>query len=256
MKKVAIIGEYNSGLIDFISKQIKDNGAEIEICHPSNNADIDSFGAVFYLTASKSNQNNNELAAWVGHPHLRIVCADDRTRLLREVLGFLGLPEPIEIERKFLIKMPNLQELDENELCAAADISQTYICMPNNERARIRKRIFNGKVVYIKTIKRRISHTSRIEIETEINEEDYNSLMKYADKSRSTINKVRRYIVYGEKYFELDVYSFWTKQATLEIELLSEDDEFVLPPFIEVIRDVTAEEEYSNSALAQKVPKE
>ena len=256
MKKIAIIGEYNSRLIDSVLEKVKENGVEIEICHPSDNADAECFGAVFYITKSSLNIDVKMLSDWVGHSHLRVINADDEERLQKEVLSFLGLPEPLEIERKFLIKMPNLKALDENELCAAAEISQTYICTPDGVRARIRKRTFNGKTVYIKTIKRRISAASRIEIETKITEDEYNFLMQYADKTRSTINKVRRYIVYGGKYFELDVYSFWNKQATLEIELLSEDEQFELPPFIEVIRDVTADEAYSNSALAKKVPKE
>lgn len=256
MEKIAFIGEYNSQLVDMILDKVNENGAEVKICCPSNNGDFESFGAVFYITKSSLNIDAKLLLDWVGHTHLRIVDADDEQRLQNEVLSFLGLPEPLEIERKFLIKMPDLKTLDENELCAAAEILQTYICTPDGVRARIRKRTFNGKAVYIKTIKRRISSASRIEIETKITEEEYNFLMKYADKTRNTIEKVRRYIVYGGKYFELDVYSFWNKQATLEIELLSEDEQFELPPFIEVIRDVTADEAYSNSALAKNVPKE
>ena len=256
MEKIAIIGEYSSRLTDLIKDKLNEYGAEVEIRHPSDNYDLESYGAVFYITDLSSQADTKTLSAWIGHSHLRIVNVEDDTRLIKEVLSFLGLPKPLEIERKFLIKMPDLNALDENELCAAAEISQTYICTPDLARARIRKRTFNGKTVYIKTIKQRISPVSRIEIETKITQEEYNTLLQYADKSRNTINKVRRYIVYGGKYFELDVYSFWANQATLEIELLSEDEDFELPPFIEVIRDVTADESYSNSALAKQIPKE
>ena len=36
----------------------------------------------------------------------------------------------------------------------------------------------------------------------------------------------------------------------------SEDEAFTLPPFIEVIREVTADYRYKNHALAREIPKE
>ena len=55
------------------------------------------------------------ISAWTGHPHLRVI--DNSVhfeykikRLIQEITSFLGEPLPLEIERKFLIKMPNLQE--------------------------------------------------------------------------------------------------------------------------------------------------
>ena len=49
--------------------------------------------------------------AWIGPPHMRIV--DNSTnfkgkidRLIQEVFATMGVPVPVEIERKFLIKLP------------------------------------------------------------------------------------------------------------------------------------------------------
>ena len=57
------------------------------------------------------------IAAWTGHPHLRII--DNSTdfeakmkRLIAEIAAFLGEPEPYEIERKFLIEYPDIQWLE------------------------------------------------------------------------------------------------------------------------------------------------
>ena len=52
------------------------------------------------------------------------------------------------------------------------------------------------------------------------------------------------------------MYGFWEKQAILEVELDNENDEFELPPFIEVIREVTNDKAYRNYALSKKIPKE
>ena len=52
------------------------------------------------------------------------------------------------------------------------------------------------------------------------------------------------------------MFDFWKTQAFLEVELLDESDEVRLPDFIEVIRDVSADDRYRNSALAKEIPAE
>ena len=67
---------------------------------------------------------------------------------------------------------------------------------------------------------------------------------------QGVISKDRYCLAWQGKYFELDVYPFWRDKATLELELLSEDQEFELPDFVTLIRDVTTEKEYRNKRLA------
>ena len=45
-------------------------------------------------------------------------------------------------------------------------------------------------------------------------------------------------------------------EAELEVELESEDEELQLPDWIEVIREVSADKRYTNSALAKEIPDE
>ena len=59
-----------------------------------------------------------------------------------------------------------------------------------------------------------------------------------------------------EQLFEIDVYPFWTDRAIMEIELDSEEREVMLPPFIEVIKEVTGDGRYTNAAIAREVPAE
>ena len=52
------------------------------------------------------------IAAWTGHPHLRVIdnstdFEDKMKRLIAEIASFLGEPGPFEIERKFLIEYPD-----------------------------------------------------------------------------------------------------------------------------------------------------
>ena len=53
---------------------------------------------------------------------------------------------------------------------------------------------------------------------------------------------------------EIDLYPFWNDQAVLEVELKSEEEAFLLPPEIRVIREVTEDPRYLNSSLARELP--
>ena len=57
--------------------------------------------------------NERSLRAWCGNPHYRFIPVKETFEekfaiLLREVKAFLGIPKPLEIERKYLIKYPDL----------------------------------------------------------------------------------------------------------------------------------------------------
>ncbi|MBR2876925.1 MAG: ATP-binding protein, partial [Clostridia bacterium] len=70
------------------------------------------------------------ISAWTGHPHLRVI--DNSTdfknkikNLITEISSFLGEPEPLEIERKFLIEYPDISWLESSENCQKVEIIQT-----------------------------------------------------------------------------------------------------------------------------------
>ena len=157
-----------------------------------------------------------------------------------------------EIERKFLIKMPNILTLTENNDCKKIYISQTYL--KNHTRIRVLKS--KEKTKYIKTKKIKVSDLTRIEYESEITKEEYEELLALADTKRQTINKTRYKYPYKNKVFEIDIFDFWDDRAVVEIEIQSENEEFVLPPFLEIIKEVTHNPEYRNFAIAKKIPKE
>lgn len=197
------------------------------------------------------------MSIWTGTPHLRVI--DNSTdfehklsRLMTEILGFLGEPEPLEIERKFLIEYPDLDEINRIKACRRVPITQAYLTTPKEGNFRIRKRGEGERAVYIKTVKIKINDIKRIEIENYISEKEYYGYISQTECVTGIISKDRYCIVYDNTYYELDVYPFWTDKATLEIELLSESQPYSLPPFSKLIREVSYEPEYRNLALAQK----
>lgn len=191
--------------------------------------------------------------AWVGHSHLRVI--DNSTgfsekidRLIKEVFAAMGVPTPVETERKFLIKLPTEEQLrDHNSV--KSNIVQTYLKRldPAVER-RVRQRGINGEFSYYYTEKKKLSNCSRDEVERRISKDEYLALLV---EGISVIRKDRYCFFYENQYFELDVYPDWENEAILEIELTSEEQEVKLPDWITVIKEVTGDDRYKNSNLAK-----
>lgn len=279
MSEEKVVLLFDRGLLDnkaFVTQEEFDKYSSLYGC----NEDIirNSYDAVFHLVTSANGKEesytleNNEarsesieeareideeiIAVWTGTPHLRII--DNSTsfeeklnRLKTEILAFLGVPKPLEIERKFLIEYPDIEFLENFKTCRKTAITQAYLTTPDEGNFRIRKRGIGDNAVYIKTVKIKISDIKRIEIESYISKEEYYSYLSKNEYVTGVISKDRYCIVYDSTYYELDVYPFWVDRATLEIELLSEEQEYKLPPFVKLIREVTFEKEYRNLSLAQ-----
>ncbi len=156
-----------------------------------------------------------------------------------------------EIERKFLIEYPDKEKI---EKYPKSEIAQTYLKTDDGMTSRVRKRTSNGVTRYIFTEKKRITDLKCIENEREITSEEYAELLKLADPERKTIYKTRYCLPFNGRVVEVDIYPFWNDRAIAEVEIESEDEAVVLPDFIKVIRDVTAEKAYKNASIAKKIP--
>ncbi|MBQ2152074.1 MAG: CYTH domain-containing protein [Clostridia bacterium] len=158
----------------------------------------------------------------------------------------------VEIERKFLIKMPDIQKLRKMDNYSESYIEQIYISQTGDfEGSRIRFRKYDdGKCVYFKTHKEDITGITRFEEEKEITQEEYKSLSKLKLEGSRAINKTRCCFDYMGLTVEIDIYDFCSDKAALEIELESEEQQYFIPPFIEVIAEVSGIEKYRNYSLA------
>lgn len=197
------------------------------------------------------------IAAWTGHPHLRVIgnstsFEEKLKSLVAEIMSFLGEPEPLEIERKFLIEYPDVEWLESLPNCRKVDIIQTYLLCKSGDELRVRQRGENGSYIYFRTMKQRVSDSSRIEKEERLTQEEYLNLLMDADPTKHPIRKTRYCLSYDNQYFEIDLYPFWNDRAVMEIELRSEDAEIRFPKEIKLIREVTDDEQYTNSALAAR----
>lgn len=245
----------------------------------SNEVELrDSYDAVFHLvTAAKGAEKfyttaNNAarketpaeaaalddklISAWTGHPHLRVIdntatFEDKMKSLIAEISSFLGEPEPLEIERKYLIEYPDIAWLESNPTCRRIEIIQTYLKSKDGDEIRVRQRGADGNYIYFQTIKRKVSDLKRIEIEKRLSQVEYLRLLMEADTTKRQIRKTRYCLTYESRYFEIDVYPFWSDKAICEIELASENEKITFPEQIKIIKEVTDDEQYKNASLAK-----
>jgi CYTH domain-containing protein len=196
------------------------------------------------------------IAAWTGHPHLRIIDNDTdfelkMKRLLDEMTAFLGEEAPRDIKRRFLIDYPDIMHLESLPNCQRLEISQTYLVAPEGEENRVRQRGIDGNYIYFQTKKRNVAENQRIRLERRLSKDEYIRLLMDADPSCRPIRKTRYCLTYMNQYFEIDVYPFWNDKAIIEIEQGEEDTNIIFPDFVNVVREVTDDEAYKNLTLAK-----
>jgi CYTH domain-containing protein len=192
--------------------------------------------------------------AWVGHPHLRVI--DNSTdfagkvqRVVAAVSRVAGVPEPQEIERKFLVRGRPGQEIPVR--FEESDIEQTYLLGQDGSEARVRRRGQHGASTYTHTVKRPVVAGQRVKIERQITGREYLALLARADPARRTVKKRRRVFLWANQYFEWDLFVDPRQGLELlEVEVDSLDGTVELPPFLEVQQEVTNDPRYANHALA------
>ena len=163
----------------------------------------------------------------------------------------------LEIERKYLIRMPDERMLAAMPGCETWDVVQTYLMDgPDGSTHRVRSILTVGEIHYIHTIKRPLSQLSHEEWEQEVEREEYEALLKKANPGLRPIIKKRYRVPCEGQLLEIDIYDFWQDRATLEIELTSEEEQVTIPDWLCVVRELTGERAYKNRFLAENVPME
>lgn len=167
------------------------------------------------------------------------------------VNAVLGEPVPMEIERKYLIEMPDVDTLFKNG-AVTTHIVQVYLKSKDNVERRIRMREADGGHTFYYTEKTAVSGMERMEKERRISAEEYFDLLREADTALHTVVKDRYCFTYSNQYFELDMYQDNSTSAILEIELTDKADTVDLPPWLTVIKDVTEDDYYKNHQIAKR----
>jgi len=190
------------------------------------------------------------IKAWSGHPHLRVINNQvdfDRkiNRVLKEISNVLGLPQPIEEERKYIVEVDGTVP-DAIE----SHITQTYLTAEPGCEVRLRSRSWGGKVVNVHTNKV-VSGSEEIVTERQVSNALYRSLLQQADPYRRTIRKTRHSFIWQGQFFELDTYHDELEGlVVLETKGIARHEDVKLPPFIRIKEDITGNRKYYNYNLA------
>jgi CYTH domain-containing protein len=162
----------------------------------------------------------------------------------------------VEIERKYIIAMPDVSVLSQQSEYSRSEILQIYLPSESGETHRIRRRKYADKIVCTETKKIRIDKMSSTEIEAEISAEEFLSLAKNPAENCSPIEKTRHTFLYDGQLFEIDVYPEWKFTAIMETELKSRQAEVKIPEFLTILREVTGNKAYSNAGMSRAFPEE
>ena len=166
------------------------------------------------------------------------------------------MPKGIEIERKYIIHMPDIEALAAFRGYTVSHITQTYLKTDDESTLRVRCREYESSTVYTETKKIRIDRISVEEIEREISHEEYESRLLLAREDSNPVSKTRHTFEYMGHTVEIDVYPQWQSFAIMEVELEDAEEEVAFPTIIRIFTEVTGERAYSNAAMAKAFPPE
>ena len=194
--------------------------------------------------------------SWLGHPHFKII--DNSTdfegkisRAFSAISHFLGLPAPLQITEKFLVKSVQYEKIPAHQII---HIEQLYLRSKNkNEEIRIRKRGQNGTYLYF------LSRKTLIEEEELITEQEYVNLIKLIDPKTDGMVKERICFLWKNQYCELDSYKGKHEGITIlkvePVETARDTAKIHIPPFIAVEGNITGNPQYNERSMAIKQKK-
>ncbi len=163
---------------------------------------------------------------------------------------------PYEIERKFLIADPDVAALD----AAASSVShivQTYLTTDDGSAERVRRRLVrdaDGERLQLTTT-RKVAVSAGVveEYERELDQAEYDDLLRRSDPARHPVHKTRWVVPYAGRTIEVDHLRSPRTLWLLEVELPRTDDMSAaldFPAWLQITAEVTGDDRYSNKNLA------
>ena len=162
----------------------------------------------------------------------------------------------VEIEKKYVIRLPDTEYISTLDGYTESSITQIYIESAPGRTHRVRRRIQGDTPTYTETVKIRIDKMSAFEDEREIDQATFLRLSEKIKKGTRPVLKKRLTFLFESRLFEVDIYPEWRRTCIMEVELPAREEDVKIPPFIELVRDVTGDRAYSNASMSQSFPDE
>lgn len=189
--------------------------------------------------------------AWTGAPRFAIIdnstpFAEKMERAWKQICAWLGLPIPIEYQRKFLLATPPPRDVLTREATPVV-IEQVYL-KNTAGKERIRRRGRGVSATYYHTHKEALPDGGHATYDEAIDATGYLDLLSDQDPNTSIIHKVRYCFVHENQYCELDDFgTFWV----LEVRASESNTTCTPPPWLTITREVTTDPAYSNYEIAK-----
>lgn len=191
--------------------------------------------------------------SWLGHPHLRVIpnvqggFQGKIDALKRGLARFIGIPEPIENERRFLVGRIDPTAIPVKTV--SQDIEQVYLA----DGSRLRRR--DGIITATKKTPRTDGGAGVVERERRISRREYEQLLAFKAGDKGVIRKRRTMFMWEGICMELD--SFLNEELgglqILEVEIDDDEASVSIPDFIPVVKEITGDSSYANASLARRL---
>jgi len=182
-------------------------------------------------------------------------------RCLDNILKIIGMPTATSFYKKFLVKgFDELLKLEslKKEIFV---VEETYIGKQNIlVENKIRRRGQHDAFTYVHHARFYDAKDKKVRIDKkrQLTAREFVTMMDLKNKDKKTTIKKRVCFMWDRQYFIIDRFENVDKSPyLLRIVVSSGTDKFQMPPFIEVLREVTDEIEYSSMNMASidwKVP--
>lgn len=201
--------------------------------------------------------DDKTLRAWSAHPNLKIVdnamdFEKKIQRALREIFRIVGRPEPMDKKHKYLIAMPDMNQLVVSHGAVPFEMTQHYLVETNDRiERRIRQQKNGSDYLYFYTEKHLMADGAKWDTERPISQKEYKSYLLEADPQLQPVHKVKYRLNYQRQRFEIDVYPFSRDKAVMFAYAGEEETEILPPPEIRILQEVTGNLDYKNKTLAR-----
>lgn len=198
------------------------------------------------------------LNSWNGHPNRVIIDNESdfevkMRKAIQAIFAYLGKEKPVEIFKKYLININDefMETIKGYDTLNKTHIEQYYLLSTKNEEKRVRKREKDGTVLFYYSEANTLTANTRIKVDRIISEKQYNDYLALKDESLNVIEKDRYSFIHDNLFFKLDIFSFDTDKGLLSVQIPSEDTQINLPECVDIIKDVSEDENYKNYYLAK-----
>ena len=197
------------------------------------------------------------LQAWSAHPHVYVIdnsvdFEDKMNRAMAKIYEILGKSVPEVKKHKYLIAMPDTDQLVSELNATSIEMMQTFLVnsSPNIER-RIRQQKDGSGYLYFYTEKRIGDDGTRWATERPISEKEYVNYLMECDAKLHPVIKHKFNFTFDNCKMAIDIYPFSDDKAIL-FTFEAENSKCTLPDSIRIIREVTGDYEFKNRRLALK----